>query len=197
MHQQRLDLSLFLLTFTCHLRPRYLVASTSFHPAHDFHPQLAPLPSSASTSTPSTCHRKLARSHSKPRHRDLTLATSTRHFHSPLPLATTSRYDIANPTNDDSEHPQPIFPDLHQRSDHPTKSNTMASLKKTDDSQDHTLSTSLTVDNESSLSSSASVQKHQSFEATTAVLDTNELLHMIIAEVPLEYRPAIRVVSTI
>jgi hypothetical protein len=73
----------------------------------------------------------------------------------------------------------------------------MASLKKTDDSQDHTLSTSLTVDNESSLSSSASVQKHQSFEATTAVLDTNELLHMIIAEVPLEYRPAIRVVSTI
>jgi hypothetical protein len=73
----------------------------------------------------------------------------------------------------------------------------MASLKKTDDSQDHTLSTSLTVDNEPSLSSSASVQKHQSFEATTAVLDTNELLHMIIAEVPLEYRPAIRVVSTI
>jgi hypothetical protein len=61
----------------------------------------------------------------------------------------------------------------------------MASLAKTDVSQDHTLSTSLTVDNEASLSSSASVQKHQSFEATTAVLDTNELLHMIIAEVPL------------
>jgi hypothetical protein len=138
-------------------------------------------------------HLQLATANSHAHTQNRAIATS----HSPLPLVTTSRSDIANPTNDESEHPQPTFPDLHQRSDYPTKSNTMASLKKTDDSQDHTLSTSLTVDNESSLSSSASVQKHQSFESTTAVLDTNELLHMIIAEVLLEYRPAIRVVSTI
>jgi hypothetical protein len=44
-------------------------------------------------------------------------------------------------------------------------------------------------------SSSTSAQKEQSFEAVTAVLDTNELLHLIIAEVPLKYRASFLEVS--
>lgn len=79
--------------------------------------------------------------------------------------------------------------------DHPTKSCTMASLNKTDVSRDQTLSANLKANHKSSLSSRASVQKDQSFEATTAALDTNELLHLIIAEVPREFRVSLRSVS--
>jgi hypothetical protein len=67
----------------------------------------------------------------------------------------------------------------------------MANIDNANMSQDHTLSADHEADLELSSSSSASVQEYDDFEATTAVLNTNELLHMIIAEVPLKYRISI------
>jgi hypothetical protein len=73
----------------------------------------------------------------------------------------------------------------------------MANVDNANASQDQIHSADHKADPKPSSSSGASVQEYQDFEATTAVLDTNELLHMIIAEVPLKYRPSIRGVSTI
>jgi hypothetical protein len=71
----------------------------------------------------------------------------------------------------------------------------MANLDSANVSQDQTHQANHQADTKSSSSSTTSAQNHQSFEATTAVLDTNELLHMIIAEVPLMNRTSIRGVS--
>jgi hypothetical protein len=71
-------------------------------------------------------------------------------------------------------------------------------MPKTDDSnvsRDQTHPANQQVDPVASSSSSTSDQERQSFEATTAALETNELLHLIIAEVPLKYRTSIRGVS--
>jgi hypothetical protein len=73
----------------------------------------------------------------------------------------------------------------------------MSNLDSADVSQDQTHQANHRADTKSASSSTTSAQSHQSFEATTAVLDTNELLHMIIAEVPLKYRCSLRRVSKI
>jgi hypothetical protein len=49
--------------------------------------------------------------------------------------------------------------------------------------------------NTDTTSSSIAHAEPQTFEATTAVLDTNELLHLIISAVPREYRTSLRRVS--
>jgi len=92
-------------------------------------------------------------------------------------------------THDDAEHAQPSF-----STKDPTQAGTMANLDSTGVAQETHLANHQTG-SESSSPSITKVQKQQSFEATTAVLDTNDLLHMIIAEVPLEYRTAMRGVS--
>jgi hypothetical protein len=71
----------------------------------------------------------------------------------------------------------------------------MANLDNIIMSNDQTQPANHQADLESIPSSSAAVQKYQSFEATTAVLDTNELLHMIIAEVPLQHRTSLLQIS--
>ena len=71
----------------------------------------------------------------------------------------------------------------------------MANLDSANVSQDQTHQANHQADTKSSSSSTTSAQNHQSFEATTAVLDTNELLHLIIVEVPRKCRPSIRGVS--
>jgi len=183
MHQQRLDLHPFFSP-----EPSTSRCIDFSHPAHDFHPQPAPSPSTTSASTPSTCHRKLERSHPQSHNSNLTLATRT---HLRLAL----KYHQPYPTNDHAEHPQPSVPDFHQRSDHPTNSSIMANLDNINMSNDQNHPANHQADLESMPSSSAVVQKHQSFEATTAVLDTNELLHMIIAEVPLQHRTSLLQIS--
>jgi hypothetical protein len=49
--------------------------------------------------------------------------------------------------------------------------------------------------NTDTTSSSIAHAEPQTFEATTAVLDTNELLNLIISAVPREYRTSLRRVS--
>jgi hypothetical protein len=71
----------------------------------------------------------------------------------------------------------------------------MSNLDSADVSQDQPHQANHQADTKSFFSSITSAQNDQSFEAATAVLDTNELLHMIIAEVPLMYRTSIRGVS--
>jgi hypothetical protein len=71
----------------------------------------------------------------------------------------------------------------------------MANVDNANASQDQIHSADHKADPKSSSSSSASVQEYQDFEATTAVLDTNELLHMIVAEVPLNHRASLLEVS--
>lgn len=62
-------------------------------------------------------------------------------------------------------------------------------------SQDQSHLSDHQADPGSSLSSITSAEGQQGFEAAMAVLDTNELLHMIIAEVPHKYRCSLRRVS--
>lgn len=71
----------------------------------------------------------------------------------------------------------------------------MANVDNANASQDQIHSADHKADPKSSSSSSASVQEYQDFEATTAVLNTNELLHMIVAEVPLKHRASLLEVS--
>jgi hypothetical protein len=71
----------------------------------------------------------------------------------------------------------------------------MSSLDSTGVPQDRSQLANHQTDSKPSPPSITNIQQQQSFEATTAAMDTNELLHMIIAEVPLEYRTAIRGVS--
>jgi hypothetical protein len=71
----------------------------------------------------------------------------------------------------------------------------MTNLDQTNVSQDQTHLAIHQTYPESSLSPITSVQKQQSFEATTAVLNTNELLHLIIEQIPLKYRCSLHSVS--
>ena len=69
------------------------------------------------------------------------------------------------------------------------------SLGQADSQIDSELPSTPVANITSSSSAITSARKRPSFEATTAALDTNELLHLIMAEVPRELRVSLRGVS--
>jgi len=130
----------------------------------------------ASAPTPSTRHDNLERSHPQTR-----ITSAWVRF---------SATATANTTHDSAEHPKSLF--FPQQ---PTNSIAMGNLDNANVSQDQTHPSNHQAAPESSLSSITSAKGQQGFEAATAVLDTNELLHMIIAEFPLKYRASLLGIS--
>jgi hypothetical protein len=186
MHPRRFDLNSPHAFTSLHLRPRprhkfprhlSLVTSTSRYLEHDFHPRLTPFPSPTSASTPANYHDDMEHSQSQS-HNSL----------SPPPSALTppTRHTTA----------LKIHRLLSQTfTKDPTSSTTMANLDQATVSQDQTHPAIHQICPGSSLSPITSAEKEQGFEAVTAVLEINELLHLIIKEVPLKYRASFLEVS--